>query len=170
MSFNNFLSTSKDREVSLGFARRALPNQDMGKNHRLFRVELILTSDNDQDLRRLTDRIREETFPDQRGWARLGLVLLKIGQSEKVQQVYEILLEQATEKSVKAPIYNRLEYITDELREYQEAITLYEKSPEIEEKLFLRIILIWRLPTTTSVQCITTWVTIRNHFCYMNVL
>jgi hypothetical protein len=122
LSFNNFLSTSKDREVSLGFARRALPNQDMvgvlfvmaidpsksttpfasitevsffqkdeeevlfamhsvfrigeitpmGENHRLVRVELTLTSDNDPDLRRLTDRIREETFPNVEGWYRLG--------------------------------------------------------------------------------------------------
>jgi hypothetical protein len=29
MSFNNFLSISKDRDVSLNFVRRALPNSDM---------------------------------------------------------------------------------------------------------------------------------------------
>jgi tetratricopeptide (TPR) repeat protein len=183
MSFNNFLSTSKDREVSLKFARRALPNQDMvgvlfviaidaaksttpfasitdvsyfkkeeevlfamhtvfrigeitpmGENQRLVRVELRLTSDNDPDLRRLTDRIREETFPHEEGWYRLGSVLLKMGQFEKTQQVYEILLEQATEESAKAPIYNQLGYIKDELGEYQEAITFYEKSLEIDKK------------------------------------
>ena len=36
----------------------------MGENYRLFRVELTLTHDNDQEFRQLTDRIREETFPD----------------------------------------------------------------------------------------------------------
>jgi hypothetical protein len=110
VSFNHFLSTSKNRELSLGFARHAAPNPDMvgilfamvidpskstkslgsiigvsyfkekeeevlftmytvfriddiipmDENHRLFQVELTLTRNNDQDLRRLTDRIREE--------------------------------------------------------------------------------------------------------------
>jgi tetratricopeptide (TPR) repeat protein len=184
MSFNNFLSTSKDREVSLDFARRALPNQDMvgtlfvmaidpsqstaafacitdvsyfkkeeeevlfamhtvfrigeikpmGENHRLFRVELTLTSDNDQDLRRLTDRIREETFPNSSGWYRLGQVLLKMGQSDKAQQVYEILLEQETEESGKAPIYHQLGWTKYNQGEYQEAIRFYEKALEISKK------------------------------------
>ena len=115
LSFNCFLSTSKDPDVSLDFAKRAATNPDligvffvmkidpaqsttpfasiidvgyfgdkedevlfsmhtvfrisdsitpMGENHRLFRVELTLTHDNDQEFRQLTDRIREETFPD----------------------------------------------------------------------------------------------------------
>jgi Tfp pilus assembly protein PilF len=184
ISFNNFLSTSKDQEVSLKFARHALPDQDMvgilfvmaidpsksttpfasitdvsyfkkeeeevlfamhtvfrigeitpmGENHRLFRVDLILTSDNDQDLRRLTNRIREETFPNVQGWERLGLLLLKIGQPEKAQQVYEILLEQETEESAKAPIYGQLGRTKDEQGAYQEAITFYEKALEIDKK------------------------------------
>src|ERR1700679_2973227 len=33
-----------------------------------------------------------------------------------------------------------------------------------KKKLFLRIILIWLLPTTTSVMCITAWASIRKHF------
>jgi tetratricopeptide (TPR) repeat protein len=184
MSFNNFLSTSKNREVSLKFARRALPNQDMvgvlfvmaidpsksttpfasitdvsyfkekeeevlfamhtvfrigaitpmGENHRLARVELTLTSDNDPDLRVLTDCIREGTYPGAEGWYRLGLVLLKMGQAEKAQQVYEILLEQETEESGKAPIYGNLGCIKDDLGEYQEAIRFYEKALEIYKK------------------------------------
>ncbi len=32
----------------------------MSENHRLFQVELTLTSDNDKDLRVLTDQIRED--------------------------------------------------------------------------------------------------------------
>jgi tetratricopeptide (TPR) repeat protein len=185
MSFNNFLSTSKDREVALNFARCALPNPDMvgilfimaidpsksttpfasingvsyfqkeedevlfamhtvfrigeikpmGENPRLFRVELTLTSDKNPDLRLLTDRIREETFPNAEGWSRLGFVLLKMGQPGKAQQVYEILLEQATEESAKARIYNQLGYIKDDLGEYQEAIIFYEKDLEISQKL-----------------------------------
>jgi tetratricopeptide (TPR) repeat protein len=106
----------------------------MGEKHRLSRVELILTSDNDPDLRQLTARIREETFPNNEGWYRLGLVLLKMGQSEKAQQVYEILLEQATEESGKASIYNQLGMIKYNQGTYQEAITFYQKSLEILKK------------------------------------
>jgi tetratricopeptide (TPR) repeat protein len=184
MSFNNFLSTSEDQEVSLGFARRALPNADMigtlfviaidpskstalfasitdvsyfkkteqevlfamhtvfrivditptGENHQLFRVDLTLTSENDEDLRRLTVCMREETFPDDEGWFRLGLVLLKMGQPGKAQQVYEILLEQATDESAKAPLHNQLRLIKDILGEYQEANTFYKTSLEISKK------------------------------------
>jgi tetratricopeptide (TPR) repeat protein len=184
LSFNCFLSTSKDRNVSLKFAQRATTNADMvgvlfvitinpaqsktpfasinhvsyyagkedevlfsmhtvfrigniipkAKNPRLFRVELTLTADNDKDLRRLTDRIREVTFPDSTGWYRLGLVLLKMGQPQRAQQVYEILLEQRTEESAKAPIYHQLGLVKYERGEYQAAIRFYEKDLEINQK------------------------------------
>ena len=185
MSFNNFLSTSKDRNTSLPFARSALadpesvgilfvmtidpsksktpfasingisyfPKEDevlfsmhsvfrihdikiMGENQRLIQVDLTLTDENDdKDLRMLTDRIREETFPNQEGWYRLGLVLRKMGQFEKSEQVYEVLLEQATNESNKAPIYNQLGIMKREQGEYKEAITFSEQSLEIEEKV-----------------------------------
>jgi tetratricopeptide (TPR) repeat protein len=184
MSFNNFLSTSKDRDVSLDFARRALPNSEMvgiifvmsidpgksttpfasivdvsyyqdaenevlfsmntvfrideikpmGKNDRLFQVDLTLTSDNDNDLRVLTDRIREETFPGEEGWNRLGLLLDKMGQSAKAQQVFEILLEQTTDESEKGSTYERLGNAKYDQGEYKEALELHEKSLEIRQR------------------------------------
>ena len=79
----------------------------MGENARLFQVNLTLTSDDDQDLRVLTDRIREESFPGTEGWYRLGSVLFKVGQSAtRLDQVYQVLLEQTTKESEKAPIYH----------------------------------------------------------------
>jgi tetratricopeptide (TPR) repeat protein len=184
LSFNCFLSTSKDRNISLDFAQRAKTNPDMvgvlfimtidpdkfttpfasiidvgcygdqeaevlfsmhtvfrigditpiGENHCLFQVELTLTSDNDKDFRRLTDHIRKETFPDAIGWYRLALVLMKMGQHEKAQRVYELLLKQETDASKKAPIYNQLGWVKYERGEYEEAIRFYEKSIKIEEK------------------------------------
>jgi tetratricopeptide (TPR) repeat protein len=184
LSFNCFLSTSKDRNVSLDFAQRAKTNADMvgvlfvmtinpaqsttpfasvidvgcyagdedevlfsmhtvfrignitpmDKDYRLFQVELTLTSDNDKDLRELTDRMREETFPDNEGWARLGLVLLQMGHPQRAQRVYEILLEQETEKSKKAPIYNQLGWVKYQEGEYQEAIRFYEKALAIDQQ------------------------------------
>jgi hypothetical protein len=158
MSFNNFLSTSEDRDVSLAFAESNESNPDlvgilfvmtidpsksktpfaslngisyfpeedevlfsmhsvfrihdiksMSENQRLFQVDLTLTGENDdKDLRKLTDHIREETLPNQEGWFRLGAVLYKMGQFQKSQQVYEVLLDQAANESDKAPIYNQL--------------------------------------------------------------
>jgi tetratricopeptide (TPR) repeat protein len=108
----------------------------LGENHRLFRVELTLTNDSDKDLRQLTDHIREESFPDSEGWYRLGQVLLKIGQPEKAQRVYQILLtmRQETEESAKAPIYGQLGLVKNAQGEYEEAITFFEKALPIQQQ------------------------------------
>ncbi|CAF4072197.1 unnamed protein product, partial [Adineta steineri] len=142
MSFNNFLSTSKNDQVSLEFARRAStePNKmgilfimsidpsikstpfacitelsyfetqeeeilfsmhtvfrvneikQMDNKNELYQVELELTSDDDQQLRSLTDRIREEASGGT-GWQRLGNLLLKSGQFNKAEELYNVLLE-----------------------------------------------------------------------------
>jgi hypothetical protein len=145
MSFNNFLSTSTNRSVSLGFACDTLYNPDMvgilfvmtidrsksttpfasikdvsdfvqedevlfsmhtvfrirdikqmGEDQRLFQVDLTLTSDNDKDLRTLTERMREKT-KGSTGWDRLGELLIIIGQSKKAQEVFEVMLQQTTD-------------------------------------------------------------------------
>jgi tetratricopeptide (TPR) repeat protein len=183
LSFNNFLSTSKNRTVSLPFAHSALTDPDsvgvlfvmtidpsksttpfasingvsffqtenevlfsmhtvfrigkiqsMGENPRLFQVELTLTGEDDKDLRVLMDRIRDETFPDQEGWYRLGLVLHKMGQFDKSQQVYEALLDQTTDESIRAPIYHLIAMAKDEQGEHKEAIKFYDKTIEIYKK------------------------------------
>jgi tetratricopeptide (TPR) repeat protein len=184
LSFNNFLSTSKDRDVSFAFADSNQYNPDfvgilfvmtiepsksttpfasingvsyfqteaevlfsmhtvfriekiqsMGENHRLFRVDLTLTGEDDKDLRVLMDRIREETFPDNEGWYRLGLVLHKMGQFDKSQQVYEALLDQTTDESEKAPIYGQIALAKDSQGEYEEAITFHDKTIQIYKKI-----------------------------------
>jgi tetratricopeptide (TPR) repeat protein len=184
LSFNNFLSTSKDHDVSFKFARLALPNSDMvgilfvmtidptvlttpfasivdvsfykdaenevlfsmntvfrigeiksmDKNDRLFQVDLTLTSDNDKDLRLLTDRIREETFPNEKGWQRLGLLLNRMGYSAKSQQVYEIQLGQTTNDSEKGNTYERLGIAKCEQGDYKAALEFYEKSFQIRQE------------------------------------
>jgi Tfp pilus assembly protein PilF len=184
ISFNCFLSTSKSRKISLGFAHGAATNPDlvgilfvmaidpaqsttpfaavtgvsyfkdkedevlfamhtvfrigdiqpMDEHHRLFQVELTLTSDNDKDLRMLTDRIQEETFPDEEGWYRLGKLLLTLRQPQKAQQVYEILLKQTVDESKTGTIYRLLGQAKVVQAEYTEAITFYEKSIAIYKK------------------------------------
>jgi tetratricopeptide (TPR) repeat protein len=183
LSFNSFLSTSKDRDVSFAFAESNQYNPDfvgilfvmtidpsksttpfasingasyfekedevlfsmhtvfriekiqsIGENPRLFEVDLTLTGEDDKDLRVLTDHIREETYPNSRGWYRLGLVLDKMGRFDKSQQVYKALLDQTTDESEKAAIYHQIASAKDGQGEYEEAITFYEKSLEIKQK------------------------------------
>jgi tetratricopeptide (TPR) repeat protein len=184
ISFNNFLSTSKKRDVSLKFVNGALTNskmvgilfvikldpnksttpfasitkvsyfkeiedevlfsmhtvfrigeiRPMSESNRLFEVKLTLTCDNDKELSKLTDRIREETYPDNDGWFRLGRVLLKMGQSEEAEQVCEILLEQANNEREKARIYHILGTTKYNLGKYKQALQLYKKVLEIHKR------------------------------------
>ncbi|CAF3676941.1 unnamed protein product [Adineta steineri] len=182
MSFNNFLSTSKDKEVSLDFAGRASiePNKvgiffimsidpciestpfasikevsyfkeeeeilfsmhtvfrvsaikQMDNKNQLYQVELELTSDDDEQLRSLTDRIREEAGGST-GWKRLGKLLLKIGQFNKAEELYNVLLEQTSDESEKALYYNQLGVVKDAQGDYEKANWYYEQGLEIQQK------------------------------------
>jgi tetratricopeptide (TPR) repeat protein len=106
----------------------------MDGNSRLFQVELTLTSDNDNDLRVLTDHIRKETYASEQGWYQLSSVLLKMGQFGKAEQVYETLLRQTTDEDKKAPIYGQLGWTKYNQGEYTEALKFYEKALEIYKR------------------------------------
>ncbi|CAF0898916.1 unnamed protein product [Adineta steineri] len=183
LSFNNFLSTSKNRDVSLLFAPQAATNPDlvgilfvisinptnsttpfasvsdvshfhmedevlfsmhtvfrigdiqlMDENNDLYQVNLTLTTDNDQDLLTLSDQIRQETFPDEKGWYRLGLLLIKMGQFTKAHEIYKVLLNQTTNESDKANIYHQLGRTKYNEGEYQEALSYYEKALTIRQQ------------------------------------
>ncbi|CAF4171589.1 unnamed protein product, partial [Adineta steineri] len=182
MSFNNFLSTSKTKEVSLRFARDAStePNKvgiffimsidpclkstpfasikeesyfkeeeeilfsmhtvfrvnaikQMDNKNQLYQVELQLTSDDDQQLRLLTDRIREEAGVST-GWERLGKLLLAIGQFNKAEELYNVLLEQTSDESDKAHYCICLGYVKRHQGDYEKAIWYYEQGLEIDQK------------------------------------
>ncbi|CAF3996694.1 unnamed protein product [Adineta steineri] len=108
--------------------------KQMDGNSKLFEVSLTLTSDKDEQLNALTERIREESYPDEEGWARLGFALENMGQFVKAEEVYKMLLDQKMEESQKAALYHRLGWIKNKQAEYQEAIKYYEKSLAIKEK------------------------------------
>ena len=146
LAFNNFLSTSYNREISLNFAGKAIAIPDsMGvlfvmtidpslattpfanikdvscykreeeillSMHAVFRVgqvtadreertplwqvDLTLTGDNDPQLRRLTEHMREETSSgDERLVSTRSVADLQMGQLNKAEELYEILLQQA---------------------------------------------------------------------------
>ncbi|CAF0758791.1 unnamed protein product [Adineta steineri] len=104
-------------------------------NDRLWQVELTLTGDHDPQLHILTKYIRAETSPDEIGWKRLGQLLIKLGQFDKAQQVYDVLLTQTSDQQEKANIYHHLGTIKNGRGEYADAITYAEKSLEINQKL-----------------------------------
>jgi tetratricopeptide (TPR) repeat protein len=183
LSFNNFLSTSKIRQVSLKFARETMESSELigilfvitidssvqstpfanvhnvgyypkeeeilfsmhsifrigqikqiDGNNRLWQVDLKLTGDHNPQLHALTEHIRKETFPHAKGWYRLGEILIKLGQFDKAQEVYDAMLTQTTDDCEEASIYDQLGWIKDNQGEYAEATRLYEKSIEIREK------------------------------------
>ncbi|UJR15061.1 hypothetical protein I4U23_002032 [Adineta vaga] len=107
----------------------------MNENNRLYEVNLTLTSDNDKELVALTDRIREESFPDNEGWYRLGLVLIQMGHNNKAEEVYDKLLEQTINESDKASIYGQLGWIKYNQKQYHKALILYENSIFIKQKI-----------------------------------
>ncbi|CAF3878213.1 unnamed protein product [Adineta steineri] len=181
ISFNNFLSTSKTKDVSLGFAQgaSAQPNKvgilfimsidpcikstpfasikeesyfkeeeeilfsmhtvfrvvaikQMDNKNQLYQVELQLTSDDDQQLRLLTDRIRKEG--DGTGWQRVGKLLLKIGQFNKAEELYNVLLEQTSGEDEKAHYYVSLGIVQYQKGDYEKSIWYYEQALQIEQK------------------------------------
>ncbi|CAF3801014.1 unnamed protein product [Adineta steineri] len=181
MSFNNFLSTSKNEKVSFEFARRASVKPDMvgilfimsidpcikstpfasikgesyfneedeillsihavfrvsaikqiDNENQLYQVELRLTSDDDQQLRLLTDKIRKEA--DGTGWQRLGSLLVKIDQFSKAEEFCNVLLEQTSDESEKALYHNQLGHAKHAQGDYEKTIWYYTKALGIQEE------------------------------------
>jgi tetratricopeptide (TPR) repeat protein len=182
MSFNNFLSTSKKREVPHGFAVGGLGETDMvgilfemnidplvsstpfaaidevsyykteeeilfsmhtvfrigevtkmDNDNPLYRVELKLTTDDDEQLRTLTERIRVET-PGETEWERLGQLLLKLNQCDKAEELYKALLEQVSGDGKKALYYNCLGRVKNSQGDYEKAIGYFEQMLSICQK------------------------------------
>ncbi|CAF2715631.1 unnamed protein product [Rotaria sp. Silwood2] len=184
LSFNNFVSTSKDRQVSLRFIHKTIQTSNLvgilfvmkidpsipsapfadihdvshfkaekeillsmhsifriglmkqiDENNRLWQVDLTLTSDNDPELHVLTEQMRKDVHPHLEGWSRLSMLLIKLGQFDKAQDVCNILLDETTTGQEKATIYNMLGEIKYGLGEYTNATTYYQRSIEIKQKI-----------------------------------
>ncbi|CAF0851456.1 unnamed protein product [Adineta steineri] len=103
-------------------------------NNQLYQIELQLTLDDDRQLRLLTDRIREDVVGDN-GWERLGDLLLKIGQFNKAEELYNVLLEQTPDEREKAIYYNQLGHVEDGHGDYKKAICCYQEGLEIQQKV-----------------------------------
>ena len=182
ISFNSFLSTSKERSVSLSFAQGTSKRSDMigilfvitidptiastpfadiqvasyfqaeaeilfsmhsifrirqinsmDKSGQLFEVQLALTADNDEQLRRLTSRFEEET-QGLTGWKRIGKLLIRVGQLNKAEELCLTLLGQSLEQHDRAYYHNDLGRIKDQQGDYEAAVRYYEQALAVNEK------------------------------------
>jgi tetratricopeptide (TPR) repeat protein len=108
--------------------------KQLNETKRFYQVNLTLTRDDDKDLYALTQRMREETFPDSNGWERLGLLLLKIGRPEKAEQVYEVSLKYTRNDARKPVLYNQIGCAMESQGKDTEAIIYFEESLAVMEK------------------------------------
>ena len=185
MAFNNFLSTSRDQQISLVFAYQSNPDhvptlfvmrvdprvceqssisfvdvKDEGyfkedeeeilfATHSVFRireinmikdaernpmweVHLTLAGENDQEMGKLTRHVRKE-IGSHTGWSRLGWILWKIGQPQKAELLYQMLLDKSSSDTERALYLNQLGLVHIEMGEYSKALLSYEQSLEIDK-------------------------------------
>jgi tetratricopeptide (TPR) repeat protein len=179
LSFNNFLSTSTDREVSFAFADSARDNPNLigiffhmeidpsvaptpftslnnisyypAENeilfsmHTIFRIgnidmiddrlcqiNLTLTSDHDEQLKHLTDYMREkaEGCP---GLHQLGALTMEMGEFNKAEEIYMTLLSMTSHPYAKecAILYHQLGCIKDDQSDLTSALAYYKQALDI---------------------------------------
>ena len=105
--------------------------KSIGGNDRLWQVDISLTNDNDPQLHALTKIMRNETFSSYKGWYRLGKLMITLGQFQKAEELYEILLKQTTSLNKRAYLFQQLGQTAFLQGKYDASIAFYEKSLKI---------------------------------------
>ena len=98
----------------------------------MWEVHLTLVGENDQEMGELTQHVRKE-MGSTTGWSRLGWILWKIGQPQKAQTLYQLLLERPSSDTDRALYLNQLGLVYDNMGEYSKALSSYERSLEIDK-------------------------------------
>ena len=108
LSFNSFLSTSTDHQVSYLYADSARQNPDLigvlfrietlePIEDRLWQIKLTLTNENDPRLTQLTQCLREEISGDT-PLHRMSHLLMTMGHYDRAQDILETMLRSTSEK------------------------------------------------------------------------
>lgn len=100
---------------------------------KIWKVSLKLTSDSDQQLKELTECIRQETQCAS-GWNRLASLMIAMGRFDQAEEFYISALETASEDDWKelAYIHDQLGRIYDEMGKTADALSNYEESLDIK--------------------------------------
>ena len=102
--------------------------KQMNENQRLFSVNLALTNNTDRELQKLTTKIREETFPYESGWNRLGSVLFKLGMPKQAECIYQAILHHTAGERNERVFYQQLGLRTQDLSESEKALAIQQQS------------------------------------------
>ena len=188
LSFNNFLSTSQDFEVSFILADSIRSEPDLigilfqieidpsissisfasldNISHfdsekeilfsmhtifriqdseligdRLWKVNLVLTNDNDQQLKLLTDYIRNDIRREENGWSRMAALMLLMGEFDKAIKIYNtiidgILKNHPEEFVIPSNItYENLNQPQNVIEHFRAALLSCKKMPQDEHQL-----------------------------------
>ncbi|CAF5154463.1 unnamed protein product, partial [Rotaria sp. Silwood1] len=100
---------------------------------RFWQVNLASTSDNDEQLKMLTDYFRKE-IEGSTAWERLGHLMLKMGEFSQAEELYAPQLDATDEKNGRnhAHLNNQLGYIYSQKDDYKTALSYYEKTLKVE--------------------------------------
>ena len=108
---------------------------DLDGDGRLFEVRLVLTADDDPQLRLLRESMAEE-MEGSTGWDRIAQLLMKVGHLGKVEGIYDMLLEQGVGAEDEQVTYNhnvgRIKYAQGDYR--RALMNCEKKSLDIEQK------------------------------------
>ncbi|CAF4651435.1 unnamed protein product, partial [Rotaria sp. Silwood2] len=99
---------------------------------RLWQVNLTLAGNQDDDFNKLTAHLREE-ISGETGWARLGSILITLGEPAKAEHLYHILLEKASTDKQRSNYNFQLGSVYYRMGEYSKALSSYERSLEIKK-------------------------------------
>ncbi|CAF1083803.1 unnamed protein product [Adineta steineri] len=134
MSFNNFLSTSTDKEVSVHFARRASAEPDKVGILFTMSIDPCIKSTPFASIQETSDESEKALYYNQLGYIKDGQ-----GDYKKAIWYYEQRLEihQKTLSSnhpLLAISYNNIGSVYYKIREYSKALSSHEKALEIRQK------------------------------------
>ena len=88
--------------------------------------------ENDREMGELTRHVLKE-MGSNTGWSRLGWILIKIGQFEKAEVLYQMLLEKASSDTERGDYLHMLGVVYYNMGEYSKALSSYERSLEIRK-------------------------------------
>ena len=97
------------------------------ENDGVWHVHLKMTSDTDKQLNTLTERMRLE-IQGPTALYRLGVLLIKLGEFIKAEEVFDTLAKRTSDPLQKAQIDYQLGYINDNLGHYDKALHFYQNA------------------------------------------
>ncbi|CAF3190342.1 unnamed protein product [Rotaria socialis] len=96
----------------------------------LYQIELKLTTNDNKQLREFIKHIRDDVS-DATNWHLLGLLLMKMGQFDKVEELYMALIEQKFNDCERAVFYEQLGSMKWHQGHHKEAMVFNEESIKI---------------------------------------